>query len=151
MEFLNNGDNLFKFLVITGISMLVLSIAYPLEKGQKLGLEIKRLEGQNELLKFRATVLEKRIKQLETGSIYQHQKDSLINLTNEYKIATIENRNQAKIVSELIAQQKDFETFEFWLKWIGVACISLGFLLWGWVTVVGFGRYVSNKKSASTS
>jgi hypothetical protein len=121
-------------MLLTGITMLVVSIVYPLERKNGLEIEIKKLEGQNAILDFRAEILDNKLKYLSNDGITQAEKDTLVQKAEEHKLLTIENANHASMISQLNLQYNKFKIWSGLLFYGGLILIGVGLFFWGLLT-----------------
>ena len=86
-----NTDNLFKFLFINGIVLVVISLFYPLQKQQELELEKTKYDQKVDLLNLKISNLKKEVIDFNTISRKDESKINRLkslpkNITNDSKI-----------------------------------------------------------------
>lgn len=124
-------DNLYKFMSIFGLVVLIFSASFPINLIHNLELEMVKVETENKLIDHEASLLEKKITKAEkketlSTSEVQQLKDDANNIKIKHIISSGEIEKLRVLSSQLV--------FSWGLAKIGASCgltlSILGFLLW---------------------
>lgn len=159
-----NTDNLFKFLFINGIILVVISLFYPLQKQQELELEKIKYDQKVELINLKIFKLKNELTIFNLDSRAVEAKiDSLKKLPNEPKTLTsIKNlKNQFNSTFDIVTKSKEkleieklnvksdkskikllikhaeeYRQYSSWFFRAGLISFLIGIIGWGWMTYV---------------
>lgn len=111
MEFTNlftGSDNLFKFLFLAGLFLLVLSLVYPLEKRNELEIEIINVNKETDILNNQISVLKDEVSNLS-------QKVEKINSTLDSLVSLRSNVNTSQLnsINSKVEKIKDDFNLEY--------------------------------------
>ena len=130
-------DNLYKFIAIFGLVILLTSVYYPFQMMQELSFKVYEIEAKAELMEYKNKYLEGRIKyitkRLENESDIEVQQkiyDDYYKQEIELKEAILSVKENTKKAELLL---KNIETYEILRKYgtlVGAFLIFLGFLNW---------------------
>jgi hypothetical protein len=157
-----NTDNLFKFLFINGIVLVVISLFYPLQKQQELELEKIKYDQKVDLLNLKISNLKKEVldfytisgkdeskikslKSLPQSKINDLKiKDLKIRFNQTYKILSdlreklkIENINikgDKSKIKLLIKHADEYRKYSNWFLRVGLFSFITGLIGWVWMT-----------------
>ncbi|WP_310595111.1 hypothetical protein [Flavobacterium sp.] len=159
-----NTDNLFKFLFINGIVLVVISLFYPLQKQQELELEKIKYDQKVELINIKISNLKNEMETFNlTSKAIELKIDSLkkisINLNTSNKIKTLKEQfnstfnnidklkkdieieelniksDKAKI-KILIKHAEEYRQYSNWFFRAGLISFFIGLIGWSWMTLV---------------
>lgn len=157
MEQIASTENFFKFLFLSGLTLLVFGFVYPIERSQELELrktdyaaevelvnyQIEKLRErldslkyyENSYMKSKADSLYDPLKLKEIGDKFDKNYSLLYSRNEVIDIKTIEvNAQKAKI---LVLQNHidEFNDWQYWLVRIGGLAAVIGGLVWAIITL----------------
>jgi hypothetical protein len=158
-----NTDNLFKFLFINGIVLVVISLFYPIEKEQEFEVIKTDYELKVALFEKNISILKKDIETFKNESIRLENKidslkktdktenqnkaeflknrfniklDSMIKIRKEIAIDSINLINNQKKVIIFSNQVTKYSSFAKYFLIVGIISFILGLFGWGYITFI---------------
>ncbi|MBY0485741.1 MAG: hypothetical protein K2P85_00900 [Flavobacteriaceae bacterium] len=159
-----NTDNLFKFLFINGIVLVVISLFYPLQKQQELELEKIKYDQKVELINLKICKLKNEVESFNsTSKTIEIKIDSLKKMTKDSKISnsikdlkiqfnsTFSRISKAKDkldiedlniksdkskIDVLVKHAEEYRQYSTWFFRGGLISFFIGLFGWGWMTYV---------------
>ncbi len=159
-----NTDNIFKFLLTGGLLMFIFSIIYPLDKRQKLEIEMNSCNEQVSIVNNEMNYISQRILKLDSttnnykDSIEYLRKSSRLNSKNtiralkdtlnykldriKYDIYLLEQKRtsvhwEKQKLAILQEHINEFNTYKDWILWSGIVFAIIGFCGWVYITYKG--------------
>jgi exopolysaccharide biosynthesis protein len=121
-------DNLYKFMALSGLFILILSVVYPLYRENELTQRLLALEGEIEVLNVDIIFQTELAKNTKRHSFSLSDPD--IPQILRFKEASVKIETQRKQLLFLSSEIEKYKRF----RWIGVFCgmalILSGFMLW---------------------
>jgi hypothetical protein len=151
LSLLTGSENLYKYLMIGGIGMLVLGLLYPLNKKYELicqkdsyakeinvlNYKIDNLYDSVQNFQIRTKQIEKSLDTIKDKTIIQSLKDEFANTDNRYQKDLIQShlnsfnaeydKNRIKTLETHIGE---FQVYEKIFFWGGIACSIIGIIGW---------------------
>lgn len=142
------SDNLYKFMFVGGIVMVIFSVTYPMQKKQLIDIEVNTYNQQATLLNKDISDLYKQIgdfkqdlPKLKPQSAKSSSKiikqniakntmfdlDKKVREVNTKSIVLKYNLERVKILKNHI---KTYDSYTCWLTWIGISSGVVGFIMW---------------------
>jgi len=159
-----NTDNLFKFLFINGIILVVLSLFYPLQKKQELELEkikydqkvdlinlkISKLKNEIEVFNKNSKVIELKINTLskQTKSLkfeneikilknkFNSTFESLSKSKDKLDIEQLNIKSDKSKIEILVKHAEEYRQYSSWFFRAGLISFFIGLIGWIWMTYV---------------
>ncbi len=124
-------DNLYKFVALSGIALVLVSLIYPEQAIRDLEVRIIDSETQTRVLLAQADRLEKDLDILEKTPDFEDQKLELIKQKNdEIRINSLKSTGENQKIALYTAHVEKVDNYATFLLWIGCAMSILGFFFW---------------------
>ena len=125
-------DNLYKFVALSGIALLLISIPYPLGKLDELAMQLAELEGQVSVLAVKRNQLKNETTTLNQDPSSFSDAVARLHKAQELEIAAAELDAKLRQVESSVTRINSYKLYFSFGAGIGSVLALFGFFLWYW-------------------